>query len=94
MVIEGKNVDGPTLEASQILEERIRQLEVDEKQITLKEIREGFKGRDEETCTSPSDLHLGVEKCVTDLNKQKEEKIFLLRAVTGMINMSCPETYP
>ena len=42
-VLQGKDVEGPTLEATQILRECRRVLPPDEKEITTEEMKIGFK---------------------------------------------------
>lgn len=50
-VLQGKDVAGPTLEATQILKECRRVIEADEKEITTEEMRSGSKRWDEKTVT-------------------------------------------
>ena len=75
-VLQGKDVEGPTLEATQILRECRRVLPPDEKEITM--VKMGFKRWDEKTSTSPSGMHLGMYKCLTENSEQEQEKTYLL----------------
>lgn len=74
-ILEGKYVSGPTLEATQILKECSKMIEPDEGELMLEEIQSCFWRWDDKTSTSPSGIHLGMYKCLTDLSEQKEEKL-------------------
>ena len=85
-VLQGKDVSGPTLEATQILKEGRRVIEPDEEKIRIEEMRSGFRRWDEKTSTSPSGLHLGMYKCLTETNEQENEKCYMLKTITGTVN--------
>ena len=45
-----------------------------------------FRRWNERTSTSPSGLHLGIYKSLTDISEQEKEKMYLLRTVTAIID--------
>jgi ribonuclease HI len=85
-VLSGEDIEGTTLEATQILKSCRRKVEEECEEINTEEIRNGFRRWDERTSTSPSGLHLGIYKSMTDMREQEEEKTYLLRTITGIIN--------
>ena len=85
-VLEGKDVEGPTLEATQILRECRKVIQPDEEELSVEEMKNGFRRWNEKTSTSPSGLHLGMYKCLTEPNEQEEEKTYLLETITGIVN--------
>ena len=87
-VLQGKDVEGPTLEATQILRECRRVLPPDEKEIMTEEMKMGFKRWDKKTSTSPSGMHLGMYKYLTENSEQEQEKTYLLETITGIVNIA------
>jgi hypothetical protein len=85
-VLQGHDIEGPTLEATEILKECRRKICEEEEEIKYEDIRIGFKQWKERTSTSPSGMHLGIYRCFVDLNEQKEEKIHLLKVISEIIN--------
>ena len=73
-VLAGEDVEGPTLEATQILKQCRMRTEEDMGEITAEEIKNGFRKWNERTSTSPSGLHLGIYKSLTDTSEQEIEK--------------------
>lgn len=65
-VLNGKDIEGPTLEATEILNECRRKIEKDEQEISIDEMKRGFKKWDERTSTSPSGRHLGMYQSFTN----------------------------
>lgn len=77
----GNDIEGPTWEATQILKHCRRRAEEDEEEIKIEEIRYGFRRVDERMSTSLSRLHL--DKFLVE---QEEEKTYLLKTITAVIN--------
>lgn len=72
-VLKGRGVADLTLEATQVLKECRRVSEADEGKNTLEEMQTGFRRWDEKTRTSPSGMHLGMDKCLVDHQEQKKK---------------------
>lgn len=51
-------------------------------------MRDGSKKGDKKTSTTPSDLHLGIYKSLTNTRKQEKEKNSLLYVVTVIVNIA------
>lgn len=85
-VVDGYKVNGPTLEATQTLKDCRIQIEEEEEEIIVEEMRIGFKRWDKQTSTSLSGMHLGMYKSLTVLQEQEDEKILVLKVVTGLVN--------
>lgn len=85
-VLTGENVEGLTLEATEILKECRRKVDEGEDQISTKKMRTGFKRCNERTSISFLRLHLGMYKNLTKLNEQREEKEYLLKVIMGIVN--------
>lgn len=87
-VLQREDIEGPTLEATEILKEFRRKVPEEECDISKEEIRSGFRKWDERTSTSPSRLHLGIYHCITNTEGQEEEKDKLIHVITGVINVA------
>lgn len=87
-VLNGEDIEGATLEATGVLNECRRKIRDDANEINVDEMRTGVKRWDERTSALSSGLHLGVYKCLTDPNKQKEEKEHPLEVVTEIVNIT------
>ena len=85
-VLAGEDVEGPTLEAMQIRKQCRKRTEEDMGEITAEEIKNGFRRWNERMSTSSSGLHLGIYKSLTDTSEQEQEKTYLLRTVTAIID--------
>ena len=48
-------------------------------------MREGFKRWDEKISTSPSGLHLGMYKSLTNYTEQEKEKAYLMNTFTAIV---------
>lgn len=72
-ILQGEDIEGPTFKATKILKSCRRKMEEEQDKIKVEEIRSGFRRWDERTITSPSDLHFGLYKSITNQNEQKDE---------------------
>lgn len=68
--------------------ECMRQVKEDKQEISLEELREGFKQWDESTSPSPLGRHLGIYKRLTDKIEQRNEKTHLLEVMKGIDNIA------
>lgn len=65
-------MEGPTLEATQILKQCRRRTEEDLSEIEVEEVKNGFRRWNAKTSTSPLGLHLGITKSFTDTDEQEK----------------------
>lgn len=73
--LKGEDTEGSILEATQILKSCRRKVEEKEDEVKVEELMDGFRRWDERTNTSPSCLHIGLYKSLTNPNEQKVEKL-------------------